>query len=87
MQLCLPGISRHCEGDCTGQWPDTIQVSLCGSDLHNIHNQAVQALSLHADRLMRIGNPTARRVFGQLVLGNGNIGFMDFSLRPVLLGP
>jgi type III restriction enzyme len=46
--------------DCTGQLLDTIPVSLCGSELHSIHNQAVRALSLYADPLMPVDSDIER---------------------------
>ena len=46
--------------DNTGQLLETIPVSLCGSELHNIHNQAVQALSLYADPIMPVDSDIER---------------------------
>ena len=46
--------------DNTGQLLETIPVSLCGSELHNIHNQAVQALSLYAEPIMPVDSDIER---------------------------
>ena len=46
--------------DCTGQLLETIPVSLCGNELHSIHNQTVQALSLYADPIMPVDSGIER---------------------------
>ncbi len=40
--------------DRTGELLKTIPVNLCGSELHPIHNHAVQALSLYAEPMMPV---------------------------------
>jgi type III restriction enzyme len=46
--------------DNTGQLLETIPVSLCGNELHTIHNQTVQALSLYADPIMPVDSGIER---------------------------
>ena len=46
--------------DNTGQLLETIPVSLCGHELHTIHNQTVQALSLYADPIMPVDSGIER---------------------------
>ena len=46
--------------DNTGQLLESIPVSLCGNELHTIHNQAVQALSLYGEPVMPVDSGIER---------------------------
>jgi type III restriction enzyme len=46
--------------DNTGQLLETIPVSLCGNELHTIHNGAVQALSLYGEPVMPVDSGIER---------------------------
>jgi type III restriction enzyme len=51
--------------DCTGELLKTIPVNLCGSELHPIHNQAVQALSLYAEPMMPVDSGIERETVNE----------------------